>query len=61
MKNKRIREALFETGIRQYELAALLGVSDMTLFRKLRFELPDEEQERIIKVINEEYTRRQTQ
>lgn len=59
MKNKRIKEALFNTQIRQYELVSILGVSESTLSRKLRTELPTEEQDKIIRLIYQEYARRQ--
>ena len=57
--NKRVRTALFETNIRQYELAHLMGISEMTMIRRLRFELPEEEQDEMIKIIYREYARRQ--
>ena len=37
-----------------YELADLLGVSEFTLSRKLRKELPEEEKQRILAVIRKE-------
>ena len=59
MKNRIIKEALFETGIRQYELSAILGVSESTVWRKIRTELPEEDQRSIAKKIYEEAARRQ--
>jgi len=53
MNNKKIRIAMMESGIRQWELAKLLGISESTLTRKLREELPDEEQDKIVEIINE--------
>lgn len=53
MKNKRIREALKENSVKYWELARIMGISDATLTRRLRDELPAEEQERIIKMIRE--------
>lgn len=58
MKNKRIKEALFKTQIRQYELVSILGISESTLTRKLRNELPDEEQDKIVRLIYQEHTKR---
>lgn len=58
MKNKRIKEALFNTQIRQYELVSILGISESTLTRKLRNELPDEEQDKIVRLIYQEHTKR---
>lgn len=54
MKNNReIRKALFENDMKQWELAKLLGVHEVTLIRKLREELPKEEQDRICHIIEE--------
>jgi len=50
--NIKIRNALKETGLHQWELALLLGVGESTLVRNLRKELPEEEQERIISLIH---------
>ncbi len=44
---------MIEVGIKQYELAELLGLSETVLCRKLRKELPKEEKEKIIKLIKE--------
>ena len=51
MKNKRIRIKLVERELTQYDLAKLLGVSETTVYRRLRDELPEEEQDRIINMI----------
>lgn len=51
MTNKRIRIKMAEAGLKQWELARLLGVSEPALSKKLRDELPGEEQDRIIEVI----------
>jgi len=42
--NKIIREELKERGVRHWELAHELGVSEQTLVRWLRFELSDDKQ-----------------
>ena len=44
MANKIIREELKERGVRHWELAHELGVSEQTLVRWLRFELSEERQ-----------------
>ena len=44
MANKIIREELKARGVRHWELAAALGVSEQTLVRWLRFELSEERQ-----------------
>ena len=51
MQNKSIRIALMECNMRQYELAELLGIHDFSLSRKLRHELPEDEQKRIVTLI----------
>lgn len=53
MKNKKIRLALMEHGVTQYELARILGVSESTIGRKLRVELSEEETEEILRLIEE--------
>lgn len=51
--NKKIRLVMFENDLRMFELAKLLGISETTLYRRLRTELPEEEQDRIVKAIEE--------
>ena len=51
MKNYEIKVELMKRGMKQYELASLLGISEWTLSRKLRTELPDEEKQRILEII----------
>ncbi len=53
MKNEKIKIALMKSGLRQYELACIMGISETTLGRRLREELPEEEQDRIVKLIEE--------
>ena len=52
MKNEMIRKALKDSGMKQWELAEMLGISEFTLSRKLRNELPQEEKERILNLIH---------
>ena len=52
MKNETIRKVLRDSGMKQWELAELLGISEFTLSRKLRNELPQEEKERILNLIH---------
>lgn len=54
MKNKVIREALTAAGMKQWQLADLLGISEPTLTRWLRHELPQEKQAEIVAVIKGE-------
>ena len=44
MANKIVREELKSRGVRHWELAHELGVSEQTLVRWLRFELDDDRQ-----------------
>ena len=51
MENKLIRQELVSSGMKQWQLADLMGISEQTIYRKLRKELPQAEQEQIIKLI----------
>lgn len=51
LNNQKIRFALLENNMKQWELADLMGVSEAVLSRRLRKELPEEEQERIVALI----------
>ena len=53
MKNMRIRIKLLEKNKRLWWLADILGTSEATISRRLRKELPEEEQDQIIKLIEE--------
>ncbi len=52
MKNVEIRTELMKRGMKNYELAELLGIADSALSRKLRKELPEDEKQKILEVIN---------
>ena len=52
-RNKEIREVLKQTGLKQWYLAELMGVSEQTLCRRLRVELPEEEKQCILQIIRE--------
>ena len=58
MKNKDVKRALFETGLKMYELAELLGKSVPTVTRMFQKELSETEQETIIGLIYKEAARR---
>lgn len=51
MKNQKIELALMETGLRKYQLAKLMGISESTFGRMMREELSDEKQEEIVELI----------
>lgn len=50
-KNIAIHVALAEKGMRQYELAHLLGCSESRVSNMMREELPEEKQKEIIEMI----------
>lgn len=51
MNNRKIREALEKAKMKQWQLADLMHIREEALCRKLRYELPAEEQEQIVKLI----------
>ena len=51
MNNELIRNALKRAGMKQWELADLLGIDETTLSKKFRYELPAEDQRAIVKRI----------
>lgn len=52
MKNVEIRSAYMQIGIKQWQLAEGLGLSETHFSRKLRKELPQEEKQRILEAID---------
>lgn len=52
MHNKEIRNAAKNAGIRLWEVAAAYGINDGNFSRKLRQELPQEEKEKIMAIID---------
>lgn len=50
-KNQDIRDAATAAGVRLWRIADALGITDGTLSRRLRHELPQSEKERILEVI----------
>lgn len=53
MNNVLIRTSMFQHNLRMFELARILDVSETTLYRKLREELPEAEQNRIVQLIEQ--------
>ena len=53
MNNKKVRIAMIESDVRQWELAKMLNISESSLTRKLREELPDKEQDEIVALIKQ--------
>lgn len=52
MANEYIREAARRRGVRFWQIADVLGISEATFTRKLRHELSEEEQAHIMRVID---------
>ncbi len=53
MANNIIRTRAKETGVKLWQIADKLGINDGNLSRKLRHELPEAEQTKILNIINE--------
>lgn len=53
LANTDVRTTAKEKGVRLWEIAEHLKISDPTMTRKLRKELPDSEKQEIIKIIDE--------
>lgn len=51
MFNQDIRRTAAGAGVKLWQIAEALGIADCSLSRKLRKELPQEEKERIFKII----------
>lgn len=52
MYNQQIRDYANKQGVRLWQIAAELGINDGNFSRKLRKELPAEEQKRIMEIID---------
>lgn len=53
MNNIEIRKAMKDRRLFNYELAEALGISEFTLSRKLRKELPQDEKNKILEIIDQ--------
>lgn len=53
MKNQDVRRTAAGAGVKLWQIAEALGISDCSLSRKLRKELPSEEKEHIFSIIRE--------
>lgn len=51
--NQDVREHIKESGVKMWAVARRLGIADSTLCRRLRFELPRAEKQKIMTVVNE--------
>lgn len=52
MCNTDIRKAAKDAGVKLYQIAAEYGVNDGNFSRRLRWELPDADKQRIFEIIN---------
>lgn len=59
-KNSDIRAKAKEKSVRLWEIADYLKISEPTMTRKLRKELPDSEKQEIFKIIDELAAEKQT-
>ena len=53
MKNKDLKDAFRVAGIRQWEVAEAMGVSEMTLVKWMRVELSEERRQRILTALEQ--------
>lgn len=53
MPNQIIKDTIKDKGLRQWQVADALGISEATFVRWMRHELADEERNRILAVIDE--------
>lgn len=53
MTNVTIRNAAREAGVHHWEVAEALGISEGSFCRRMRHELPEAEQARILTIIND--------
>lgn len=53
MKNKEIRDYANAKNVKLWQIAAKLGINDGNFSRKLRFELSEDEKEKIKAIIHE--------
>ena len=53
MTNREVRLTAAGAGVRLWQIAEALGIADYTLSRKLRRELPAEEKQKILEIIED--------
>lgn len=51
--NQTIREAAKKRGVKLWQIAEAIGINDGNFSRKLRKELPQAEQEKLLNIINQ--------
>ena len=58
--NSEIRAKAKNANVKLWEIAAKLGINDVTFTKKLRFELPGEEKAKILDIIEQIKAQKQT-
>ena len=53
MANMKLKVAILQSGMKQWQVANLIGIRDDAFSRKLRYEMPEEEQDEIIELIRQ--------
>lgn len=53
MRNEQIRIVMHRSGVKQWEVAEQLGISEFTYSRWLRSELPDDKKVQILQAISD--------
>ncbi|MCL2776178.1 MAG: hypothetical protein FWD71_22995 [Oscillospiraceae bacterium] len=51
MANEKFRKEIKQSGVKMWQIADKIGISDMTLSRKFRYELTSEEKDEIRRII----------
>ena len=60
LANQDIRELMKEKKVPVYAVGAAMGVHENTVFRRLRFELPEQDKQTFRRIINELSTQNET-
>ena len=58
LRNEQIRTAMFKSNVKQWEVAEQLGVSEVTVCRWLRSELPKDKKVQILQAIEDVKSKR---
>ena len=53
MRNQDLKDEMRIAGVRQWEVAEAIGVSEMTLVKWMRFELPEDKRQRVLQAIEQ--------
>lgn len=60
MRNEQIRTVMHRSGVKQWEVAEQLGISEFTYSRWLRSELPDDKKVQILQAISDVSAKKNT-